>query len=209
VIGVVRDARHTRLQAAPPPTVYFSIDQPHTPARSLEVRVTGDPAAATAAIRAALQRAEPNLLIDRAVPIAMQLDRSMGQERLVAYLTSGFGLLALVVASIGLYGVLSYGVARRTQEFGIRAAIGATPGDVTRLSRAPGAPARALGVAAGLAAALLASRLIASLLFGVSAVDPATYAAVVAVLAVVALAACYLPARRASRVDPILALRAD
>lgn len=131
----------------------------------------------------------------------------MAQQKFSVYLIAGFGLLALVLASIGMYGVISYSVAQRTQEIGVRMALGAQPRDISAMVLLQGARLAGLGVAIGLVAAFGVSRLIASFLFGVGAADPLTFAVVTILLMVVALLACYMPARRAARVDPMIALR--
>lgn len=131
----------------------------------------------------------------------------MAQQKFSVYLIAGFGLLALVLASIGMYGVISYSVAQRTQEIGVRMALGAQPRDISAMVLLQGARLAGLGVAIGLVAAFGVSRLIASFLFGVGAADPLTFGAVTILLMVVALLACYMPARRAARVDPMIALR--
>ena len=209
IIGVVRDARINGLREAPGPTVYFSIQQPATVPRTLEVRVTGDPARAATAIRRTLERTEPGLVLDQVVTMSEQLERGMTQERLVTWLTSGFGVLALFLACIGLYGVLAYSVASRTKELGVRVALGADPVRLITMVLGDGLRLVIGGVAAGFLLTLVASRLASSLLFGISATDPLTYAAVGATLATVALLACYVPARRAASVHPVDALRAE
>jgi ABC-type antimicrobial peptide transport system permease subunit len=136
-----------------------------------------------------------------------QIEGSLFQERLIARLSSFFGGLSLLLACIGLYGLLSYEVARRTREIGVRMALGARPSDVLRLIVSQGVVLSAAGVSLGILASLGATRYLASLLYGVHPFDPLTFAAVALLLGVVALAACFLPARRAMRVDPMVALR--
>jgi predicted permease len=212
IVGVVRDARSITLRDPPIPMVYFPISQPPSfrpfP-HSLDVRVSGDAALAITAIRQAIARAEPGLLVDGVSPMSARLDRNFSRERLIAYLASGFGLLALVLASVGLYGVLSYTVARRTQEIGVRMALGARPGDLTRMVIGDGTRVVVVGTIVGAFAAIGVGRLIKTLLVGVNASDPITYVAVAVALVGISLAASYIPARRAARVNPIAALRME
>jgi predicted permease len=212
IVAVVRDARSITLHDEPISMVYFPIGQPPTFAaspRSLDVRVDGNGALAVAAIRDAIQRSEPGLLIDGVNPMSTRLQRDLARERLIAYLATGFGVLALLLACVGLYGVLSYTVARRTQEIGVRMALGARPGDLTRMVIGDGTRVILAGVTIGLAAAVGVGRLVSTLLTGVSASEPSTYVVVGLALTGVSLAACYLPARRAARVNPIAALRTE
>ncbi len=138
-----------------------------------------------------------------------QLDQTLLTERLIAMLSAGFGALATLLASIGLYGVMAFVVARRTKEIGVRMALGATRRHVLSLVLGHGARLTVMGVAIGALAALALSRVVASLLYGVKPSDPATFVAVPALLAAVALLASYAPARRAMRVDPLVAMRAE
>jgi predicted permease len=206
IVGVVRDARAKSLREPPTQMVYFPIDESRAPS-NLDVRVTGDAGQAVAAVRNAFRATEPRLLVDSVSTMRSRLARDVGRERLVAYLASGFALLALLLASLGLYGVLSYAVARRTQEIGVRMALGARSVEVAGLVLRDALRVVALGLVAGVGAAFWASRMLHNLLFDVSVSDPATGALVLVVLVFVTLAAAYLPARRAARVDPITALR--
>jgi ABC-type antimicrobial peptide transport system permease subunit len=160
-------------------------------------------------VRAAIQRTEPGLLLDGVSTMSEAISRDVTRERMVAYLAGSFAFLALLLACIGLYGVLSYTVARRTQELGVRMALGARPGDLTRMVIGDGSRVVLAGLALGVAVAILVGRLITTLLVGVSAADPLTLIAVGASLIIVTLAAAYLPARRASRIDPAVALRTE
>jgi len=213
IVGVARDARTQTLHEPPVPMVYFPIDQKpvglQTALTNLDVRVGGDPARAVSAVRDAIRRAEPKLLLGDVAPMSARLARDLARERVVAGLAFGFGALTLLLASLGLYGVLSYGVARRTQELGVRTALGARRIDVMRLVFGQSAKMTAWGIALGLAGAAAAARYLSGLLFGVDALDPATFALVSIGFAIVSMAATYLPARRATAVDPIVALRCE
>jgi putative ABC transport system permease protein len=153
--------------------------------------------------------------LDRDLPLAgvrtmdEVIGRSIAERRFTMLLLATFACVAVMLAAIGVYGVLAYLVSQRTQEIGVRLAIGATPGDVVRLFVREGAGLTLVGVACGLAGALAVTRTLSTLLFGVTTTDPVTFAAVAGTLAIVALLASYLPARRAARVDPMAALRTD
>lgn len=211
IVGVVREVR-PNLHADRNAMVYFPTRQPPNFTASphgIAVRVTGAAEPAVAAVRAAIQRTEPGLLVDGITTMTAAIDRDMSRERLIAYLAYSFGFLALLLACIGLYGVLSYTVARRTQEIGVRMALGARPGDLTRMVIGDGSRVVLAGIVLGIGAAAGLGRLVRSLLAGVSVSDPIVFVIVGLVLASVSLAASYLPARRAARVNPIAALRAD
>jgi putative ABC transport system permease protein len=208
IVGVVGDVKARTLDAETGPQVYV----PHRQdggwgSMSLAVRTAGDPAALTAAVR------EEVRALDRALPVydVKTLDdvvaASFADRRLLSTLIASFGVAALLLASVGLYGVISYTVGRRTHEFGVRMALGAAPADVLRLVLRQGLGLALVGVAAGVVAALAAVRLMSSLLYDVSASDPYIFTLVPLLLVAVALLACYLPARRATRVDPVEALR--
>jgi len=173
------------------------------------VRLAADPAAVIPGIRAAIREIDPSLPIFDLRTIDHQVNRLFTQERLFASLCSVFGLLALVLAAVGLYGLMSYTVLRRTSEIGLRMALGALPGDVLRMILRESFVFVGLGLVLGIAAALAASRLITTMLFGLKTSDPLTYAATAALLLLVALCATILPARRAAKVDPLVALRAE
>jgi len=207
IVGVVGDVRPRELREAPVPMLYFPIRQWPSRPNNLAVRVSGDAGTAVASVRTALQRAEPGLVLDNVGTMALQIDRNILRERLVTYLASAFGALSLLLGCIGLYGVLSYSVARRTQEFGVRLALGARPFDLTRDVLRDASRVIVAGAFVGLIAAQWVSGLLQALLYDVSAFDPLVALASAALLVTATLAASYLPARRASRVDPALALR--
>ena len=173
------------------------------------VRVAGDAGAAATAVRQAVQRLDPNLPIFDMKPMAAQVSESLYVERMVAALSVAFGALATMLAAIGLYGVMSYAVARRTREIGIRMALGAERGRVLWLVLEGGRDPGLVGVGLGLAGAFYLTRQVQSQLFGLSPHDPATLAGAVTVLLTVALLAGFIPARRATTIDPLVALKAE
>jgi predicted permease len=209
VVGVVRDARTSGLRRQPRPMAFLAVTQKPDFLNSLEVRAAGDPALLADQVRAAVQQAYPSLPVPSVRTMASRVEQSLNQERLLAVLSTAFGLTALFLVCIGLYGVISQWAGQRTQEIGLRMALGATTTTVHwMVLRQSFVPVLA-GVLVGLPAAMAASRLIRSLLFGVTPVDPATLTAATAVMFAVAALAAYLPARRASRVDPMMALRCE
>jgi predicted permease len=213
IVGVVRDARTQTLHEPAVPMVYRPLDQKaanvFTPLTNLDVRVSGDPRRATSAIRDAIRRAEPGLLLGDVGPMSERLARDLSRERLVAYLALSFGAFAWLLASLGLYGVLSYGVARRTQEIGVRMALGARHSVVMRIVLGQSVRMTITGIALGLFGAAAGARYLAAMLFGVAPLDPATFVAVALAFSVVTTLAAYVPARRATRVDPLVALRTE
>jgi putative ABC transport system permease protein len=154
-----------------------------------------------------VREANPNLIVDNIKSEAAQIDEQLFKEHLMARLSMVFGLLALTMAAIGIYGVLAFSVTRRTAEIAIRMSLGAMPGGIMRLVLRDGLAPAAVGAAAGLLASWGLTKLIATLLFGVTALDPFTYIAATLLLLAVAMLACYIPARRATRVSPVVALR--
>jgi putative ABC transport system permease protein len=207
VVGVVGDTKQRSLDTPAPPQIYEPYPQHTWSWMSLVVRTSGDPLSLAGAVRqqvAAVDKDQPVADIRSMEEIVAQ---SVGQQRFSLLLLSVFAGLALVLAAVGIYGVMAYSVTQRTREIGIRMALGAKPGDVLRLIVGKGMVLALAGVAAGVAGALALSRFLASLLFEVRPNDPVTFALVSAVLVAVALAASYLPARRAMKVDPLVALR--
>jgi putative ABC transport system permease protein len=172
-------------------------------------RAEADPQKMIALVRRELQQLDPNLPIASARALVERLSLALLPARIVASTLVGFGLAALLLAAIGIYGVMSYSVSKRTHEIGVRMALGARKGDVLKLVMTQGMALTLIGVAFGAPAALGLTRLMKSVLFGVSGADPLTYVGVSALLACVALLACYIPARRATKVDPMVALRCD
>jgi predicted permease len=210
VIGVVRNIKHSAWQEAGDPTVYTPYAQaPPGELGQIQflVRTSGDPLALARAVRAAVTSIEPSLPILSLQTEAEALGQSMGDEKSVATLLSGFGVLALVLAAIGLYGTMSHAVMRRTREFGIRMSLGADATGVLRLVLRETAGLVALGLVAGVPMALAGTRLIASLLFHVAPTDAVAIGGVMVLMATVAVCAGAIPAYRAARVDPMIALR--
>lgn len=173
----------------------------------MHVRTSSDAKGLVAALRNEVQQLDPSLPVLNTQTLSERVENSLGGERSQATLLGSGGVLALILAAIGLYGVMSYSVAQRTREIGIRMALGAGRGNVMGLVLKQGLTLVSAGVVLGLGAAFGITRLLASLLFGVSAIDPITFAGTSALLIVVALIASYVPARRATKVDPIIALR--
>lgn len=206
VVGVAQDIRSALLDK-PGPIVYFSSEQRKHPRMTLLVRAAASPAALAPALRRSLQEANPDLAIVDLVDGREHLARGLVEKRMHAEIAGLFALLGLGVAVLGLFGLLSYSVTLRGRELSIRMAVGARPQDVQRLVLGQGMALVAWGVAGGLAGALALTRAVAGMLYGVEATDPVTFAAVPAVLVLVSLIACYLPARRAARLDPTVALK--
>lgn len=204
ILGVVSDAKYDSLRNAIEPTMYVPSSGGNV---SFEVRTRTNPTAMTASIRGIVDQMDTNLPVFNVHTQAELIDRLLFQERMIAKLSGFFGALALVLACIGLYGLLSYEVSRRTREIGIRTALGAQQRDVLRLVVGQGIVLSVAGGAVGIAVALALTRYLRSMLYDVHTSDPATIAAVSILLSFVALAACYVPARRATRVDPMVALR--
>ncbi|HYV06657.1 MAG TPA: FtsX-like permease family protein, partial [Blastocatellia bacterium] len=207
IVGVVRDGKYRTIGEAPRPTAYVPLAQNHETGMALHVRALGDPASLAGAVRRQVQELDQNLPVTNLRPLSDVLASSLFAARMGAVLLAVFGLLALVLAAVGLYGVMSYTVARRTREIGIRMALGAQRSNVLRLVLREGMVLVGGGVVAGLVVAAAVTRLLESFLYGVSPLDAATFAAIPVVLGLVALLATYLPARRATRVDPMIALR--
>ena len=207
VVGVIGDVHHNRLNQEPYPQMYAPVAQVPQRAMMLVVRTAGDPTGLVGAVRRAVTSLDASLPISNIMTMEERVSHSVAQPRVNLTLLALFAGVALALAAVGIYGVVSYTVVQRTRELGIRMALGARPGDVLRLViRQAMAPALA-GVALGLVGAWGGTRLMASLLFGVSASDPMVFGAVALFLSGVALLASYIPARRATRVDPLVALQ--
>ncbi len=213
IVGITRDAKYTDLRDVPGPTVYIPMEQDVPGQANFEVRTVGDPMALASSVRRAVHDIDPNLPLFEVKSQATQAEESIAQENTFARLSTVFGFLVLLLAAIGLYGTLSYAVTRRTAEFGIRIALGAQRSDVLGMVLRQTSAMGALGVLLGVPAALVGTRVARSVLenvlFGVKSNDPLTLVSAVALLALVALGASYLPARRAMKVDPMTALRCE
>jgi putative ABC transport system permease protein len=210
IVGVVGDVKYTGLERAPEPTMYTPYEQNlWWPTMYLVVRSSVDPAGLAPALRAQVAELDPLLPMARVFTMDELLKRSVAEPRFRTTLLGIFAVMALLLAVLGIYGVLSYTVGQRTQEIGIRMALGAQRRDVLALVLGQGMALAGLGVAIGLASATALCRVLAGLLFGVGPTDPVTFGAVSLVMAAAALLACWVPARRATRVDPIVALRAE
>jgi putative ABC transport system permease protein len=209
IVGIVGNERFMGLDQDVPPAVYPPIAQIPMTDISLLVRGDGDPAALTSAIRREFRAIDPALALYGVDTMTSALSRSTAQPRFSSALVGAFAAMAWLLAIIGVHGVLSYSVAQRIQEIGVRMALGAEPRDVLRLVMREGLIVASLGLAIGLALALASSRVLATMLYAVEPRDAAVFAGVAVTLLATALLASYLPARRATRVDPISALRAD
>jgi len=209
VVGVARDTKYNGLTEANTPFIYVPLLQNYSGAGTLHVRATGDAAQITAAVRGVVKELAPNVPLLNVQTLSDRVDQSLNGQRSQTRLLAFFGLLALLLSSIGIYGVMAYSVAQRTREIGIRMALGARSQNVLSLVVRQGMALVIGGVALGLIGAFAVMRLIGSLLFGVGAADPATFVAASLLLVGVAALAGYLPARRATKVDPLIALRHD
>jgi predicted permease len=209
VAGVMQDGKYFSLGEDAQPFVYSALDQRWTNPLTLVVRTSGDPRETVAGIRREIQQLDPNLPVYDVKTLVEHLDLSLFPARVAASLLGGFGLLALTLAAIGIFGVMSYSVSQRTREIGIRMALGAGAKEVFRLIVGQGLRLTATGLAAGLAIAIAGTRFLAALLYGLSALDVLTFSIVAVLLSAVAFLACWIPARRAMKVDPQIALRCE
>jgi predicted permease len=204
VVGIVGNAKYNSLRREIDPTMYIPLTGSSA---TFEVRTTGDPKAFITPVRTLIHERDSNLPMMDVATQTEQIDRLLSQERIIAQLSTFFGVLALVLACVGLYGLLSYEVMRRTREIGIRMALGAQRADLMRMVVLQGVALALGGTAIGIAAGLAIGRLLKSLLYDVSPGDPLTLAGVAILLVGVAILAAYVPARRATSVDPTIALR--
>jgi hypothetical protein len=211
VIGVVANVQQLDLVRRPRPAIYLAGTQDAATGdtvRDWVVRTAGDPAAFAQVVRSAVWAIDGTLPVTRVQSMYHVRSTSTAREQFTLLLVALFAALALVLAAVGLYGVVAYTVAQRTRELGIRVALGAKPADVVRLVLGLGGRLVLGGLALGTAAALALSQLMSTMLFGIGARDPLTFAAVALLLAAVSMIACYIPARRAMHVDPAITLRA-
>lgn len=210
IIGIVADVKRLSLRESPGPEMYVPYTQKVYPSMQIMhvvLRSTNDAASVTGSVREAIDKLDPDLPMAKVTTLTNLVDNSLAQPRFSMLLLSAFGVIALLLACLGMYGVISYSVAQRTQEIGIRLAVGARPRQLLAMILGQGARLAGLGIAIGILAALAVTRIMSSFLYGVRASDPITFAGVTLLLIVVALLACYLPARRATRVDPLIAIR--
>jgi putative ABC transport system permease protein len=215
VVGVVGDVRGADgrgvrgggLDRPPQPAIYLAASQLPQTTMTLLVRTTGEPSTVAPLVRSAIRRIDSGVPLYQVRTLNSWMDETAAQTRLTTLLATVFAATALLLAAIGIYGVVAYAVGQRTPEIGLRVAVGATRARILGLILRGGLAATVIGTVLGLIGALLLTRTLASLLFGVRPDDPVTFVTVAVVLAMVALAACYVPARRAARVDPLVALR--
>lgn len=207
IIGVVADVKNDDLDEAPDPTAYFPYAQNARLTMSLVIRGTQDPTSLASVVRNEVQSLDPSLPVSNIKLVGEMIAERISPKRLMTYILGVFGLIALLLASVGIYGVMSYAVTQRTQEIGVRMALGAQAVDVLKLVIKNGMTMALVGVALGLAGAFALTRLLANLLFKVAPTDLFTFGFVTGALILVALIACYVPARRATKVDPLVALR--
>jgi putative ABC transport system permease protein len=209
IVGVVGDVHSFGLDGAPEPTVYAPLAQRPDHSISIVVRSDGSPTTLAAPLRAIVRDLDHELPVYSVQTMEERVSASVGRQRFYATLIAVFAAVALVLSAVGLYGVIAYAVSQRTHELGVRVALGATGDRISRMVIGEGLTLTAIGIVVGAVAAFFAGRVVSSLLFGVSALDPITMGSVVVVLGTVATLASWLPARRAARVDPLIAMRGD
>jgi predicted permease len=210
IIGIVADVKHITFREDSGPEMYVPYTQKPWPSMlrmQVAVRTLADPTSVTGSVRSAIHSVDPDLPMAKIATLTTLADNSMAQPRFSMFLFASLGVLALLLASVGMYGVISYSVAQRTQEIGVRMALGAGKPDLLRMILRQGLQLAAAGVLLGLAIAYGLTRVLASLLFGVQAADPFTFGGVAMILLLIALAATWYPARRAAAVEPVEALR--
>jgi putative ABC transport system permease protein len=208
IVGIVSDLKQEELQQPTTPQIYAPFEQVPWLSASMVVRPTGgNPLAIKEAVQKAIWEVDPNQAASKGETLEETLTSMVAEPRLYTVLLGSIAALALVLSVVGVYGVISYSVAQQTREFGIRMALGAQAGDVLRMVIKRGMALVLIGIAIGLGGAFAVTRVMQTLLFGVSVTDPLTFVAVPLLLATVALLACYIPARRATKVDPLVALR--
>jgi putative ABC transport system permease protein len=209
IVGIVGHVKHKDLEGESRVQYYIPHSQTQNPFMTLVVRSSGDPASLTGVVRGAIGGLDKDLPVFRVKTMEQFVSDSMAQRRFAMTLVGIFASVAMALACVGLYGVLSYSIMQRSHEIGIRMALGARAADVLRLVVGQGMLLALAGVALGSVAAFLLTRLMANLLFDVKATDPLTFAAIALLLTLVALVACFAPARRATKVDPIVTLRSE
>jgi putative ABC transport system permease protein len=207
IVGIVGNVRQNKLTDEPSPGIYIPYTQATMPWQTLVIRTKNDPVTLNAAIRREVWALDPEQPVGRIATMDQLLEASTTQQRFRAFLLGSFATIALLLSGVGIFGVMAYAVSLRTREIGVRMALGARPVDVLALIFAESMALASLGVLVGLAGAYGVTRVLNSLLFEVSSTDPFTFAAVTVLLCSVAALASYVPARRAMRVDPMVALR--
>jgi ABC-type antimicrobial peptide transport system permease subunit len=207
VAGVARTSHYYDLDEPPKPFIYLPLEQFFASEVTLHVRLAGDPLVSAAAATERIHQLNAGLPVFDVGTLEMRTQAVTFSLRMAGTVSAAFGVLALLLATVGIYGVVAYGTRQRTREFGVRMALGAQPADILRMILRQGLGMLLAGTAAGLVAAFAAGRLLSRLLFNVSPADPITFAGVSLGLLAVGLTACYLPARGAVRVDPMVALR--
>jgi putative ABC transport system permease protein len=207
VVGIVGDVRYDSLTDEAEPTVYFPHSELTYPFMTLVIRTNGDPAAMAPTVQRELRAIDADQPVSDVRTMNQVMADTTARARFNALLLGLFAGLAMLLSAVGTFGVMNYSVTLRTREIGLRMALGAQPSQVLMLIIKQGLLLTLIGIGVGLAGALVLTRLLQGLLFGVDATDPATFTAIVLLLAVVSLIACYIPARRATRVDPMIALR--
>ena len=207
MIGVIHHIQHHALTKQVRGQIYIPFSQSVRWHISFVVRTSGDPSALAGPVRGEIAKIDKDLAISKVLPMTSYLDRAMAATRFTMVLAAIFGGLALLLAAVGIYGVVACSVNQRTREMGIRMALGATPAQVLSMVLGQGLRLVLIGLALGIAGAMALTRLMSGLLFGVEPTDPLTFATVALVLVTVVLVACLLPARRAAVTDPIVALR--
>ena len=211
VVGVVQNGKYQNVGEAPRGAVFRPVAQTSPTTATVAIRTSGPPVDLARAVRHALQQADPDVAVYDVRSMTEHLDNGNAffPFRMAAFMTSLFGSMGLLLASVGLYGMIAYHVGQRTQEIGVRMALGARAGDIIRDVLSRGGRFALIGIAIGVVLAAGLAQLLKGLLLGVSPFDPVTYAAVAALLIVICLVASFVPARRATTVDPLVALRAD
>jgi putative ABC transport system permease protein len=210
IVGVSRDTKHKDLRTPAPPTLFTPLRQQKDAAQLyLYLRTTTPPEQTFAVVRQAMRQIDPGLAVDSLRTMDDQIETTLSNERMIELLAISFGVLATMLAGIGLYGVLAYSTAQRTREIGIRIALGSSRLGVSRLVLADVLRLAGIGVVVAIPCSVMLGRLLRSQLFGVSTADPFTLGTVILLIAVVAFVAAIVPARRASSVDPTIALRAE
>lgn len=209
VVGLAGDVRYGDVEAAPEPTIYQTLAQTRGPSLSVVVRSDGNPMDALGSIRSQIREVDRSAPLLNVRELNYLVSRSFAQRRLVLAVLSTFALIALFLATFGIYSVVSYSVTQRTQEIGLRVALGADEGSILKMVLAQGMWISMAGIIAGVAGILALGKVVSTLLYNVAATDPLTISAVSILLSLVSMMACYFPARRALRIDPVIALRSE